>query len=45
MDDLTLDQLKERETQAEAAFNSGRHVTKDKESTVRIVDILEAVEG
>ena len=44
MDDLAFNQLEEREAQAEVAFNSCRHVAKDKETAVRVVDVLESIE-
>lgn len=45
VDDLTLDEFKESEPQAEATFYPDRDVAKDKEAAIRVVDILEAVEG
>lgn len=45
MDNLALNQLKECEAKAEASLDSGRHVTKDKEAAVRVVDVFESVEG
>lgn len=45
VDNLALDELKESEPQAEATFDADRNVAKDKEAAVRVVDILETVEG
>jgi len=44
MNDLALNELEERETEAETTLNAHRHVSKDKEAAVRVIDILEAVQ-
>lgn len=45
MDYLALDQLKESEAEDEVTFHPDGHVTKDKEAAVRVVNVLETVEG
>lgn len=44
VDDLALDKLKEREAEDEVALHADGHVTKDKEATVRVVNVLKTVE-
>ena len=44
MDDLTLDELKEREAKTEVTFDPYRHITKDEETTIRVINVLESVQ-
>jgi len=44
MIDLTLHHLKEGESKAEVTLHTRRHIAKDKEATVRVVNVLETVE-
>jgi hypothetical protein len=45
VDDLPFDELKESKPQAEATFYPNRDVAKDKETAIRVIDILKAVKG
>lgn len=45
MDGLALDELKEGEAQAKVALCADGDVAKDKEASVGVVDVFEAIEG